>query len=330
MTGWTSGVNGIPSGWTVKSIPTGALLGKFSVSSTKQVYFSQGNLQYTKSTSTWSFMEHQYSTVETNASPYCTDDYGDKDVVSLFGWATSGWDSGAKAYQPWSSSRESADYLYSEEGLVGDHAYADWGVYNQIENDAPGTWRTMSISEWTHLLNLRQFAGNLRGHGTVNGVHGYILLPDDFQTPAGLTFTWHGKDQEVGTNDWNDNVFDDFSWYRMERAGAIFLPAAGYRNGNLLDLSFFDAYGYYWINSQFSQSQGRYFFFERTTASPSAGYYNHYGRSVRLVRVPEDAPSFTITVSSEGHGTAKGSGTYQKGQVAKLTATPDKDYKFSR
>ena len=314
--------------------------GRFTINDEgDQIQFSQGNLQFnaargshacadgTTQPGSWRFATNQWNYIGEDNKNISESYYG---LIDLFGWATSGWDSGAKAYQPWSASKESADYLYSEEGLVGDHAYADWGVYNQIENDAPGTWRTMSISEWTHLLNLRQFAGNLRGHGTVNGVHGYILLPDDFQTPAGLTFTWHGKDQEVGTNDWNDNVFDDFSWYRMERAGAIFLPAAGYRNGNLLDLSFFDAYGYYWINSQFSQSQGRYFFFERTTASPSAGYYNHYGRSVRLVRVPEDAPSFTITVSSEGHGTAKGSGTYQKGQVAKLTATPDKDYKFSR
>ena len=314
--------------------------GRFTINDEgDQIQFSQGNLQFnaargshacadgTTQPGSWRFATNQWNYIGEDNKNISESYYG---LIDLFGWATSGWDSGAKAYQPWSASKESADYLYSEEGLVGDHAYADWGVYNQIENDAPGTWRTMSISEWTHLLNLRQFAGNLRGHGTVNGVHGYILLPDDFQTPAGLTFTWHGKDQEVGTNDWNDNVFDDFSWYRMERAGAIFLPAAGYRNGNLLDLSFFDAYGYYWINSQFSQSQGRYFFFERTTASPSAGYFNHYGRSVRLVRVPEDAPSFTITVSSEGHGTAKGSGTYQKGQVVKLTATPDEDYKFSR
>ena len=37
----------------------GALVGKFSVSSTDKVYFSKGNLQYTKSTGIWSFMDHQ-------------------------------------------------------------------------------------------------------------------------------------------------------------------------------------------------------------------------------------------------------------------------------
>ena len=314
--------------------------GRFTINDEgDQIQFSQGNLQFnaargshacadgTTQPGSWRFATNQWNYIGEDNKNISESYYG---LIDLFGWATSGWDSGAKAYQPWSSSSNSEDYLYSETGLTEDYAYADWGVYNQIENDAPGTWRTMSVSEWTHLLNLRPFAGNLRGHATVNGVHGYILLPDDFQTPAGLTFTWHGKDQEVETNDWNDNVFDNFSWYRMERAGAIFLPAAGYRNGKALDMSFFDAYGYYWINSQYSQSHGRYFFFERTTASPSAGYFNHYGRSVRLVRVPEDAPSFTITVSSEGHGTAKGSGTYQKGQVVKLTATPDEDYKFSR
>ena len=48
---------------TRSAIP-GALFGQFSVSSTDKVYFSKGNLQYTKSTGIWSFMDHQYSTVE--------------------------------------------------------------------------------------------------------------------------------------------------------------------------------------------------------------------------------------------------------------------------
>ncbi len=314
--------------------------GRFTINEDgDQIQFSQGNLQYnaargshacadgTTQQGSWRFATNQWKYIGEDNTNISESYFG---LIDLFGWGTSGWNSGAKAYQPWSSSPNSEDYLYSETGLTEDYAYADWGVYNQIENDEPGTWRTMSVSEWTHLLNLRPFAGNLRGHATVNGVHGYILLPDDFKTPAGLTFTWHGKDQAVLTNDWNDNVFDDFSWYRMERAGAIFLPAAGYRNGKALDLSFFDAYGYYWINAQFSQSQGRYFFFERTTASLSAGYYNHYGRSVRLVRVPEDAPFFTITVTSEGNGKAKGGGSYQKGKVATLTASPAEGYRFSR
>ena len=41
--------------------PTGAINGKFSVSGSKQVYFSMGNLQYKASTNTWRFAPYQYS-----------------------------------------------------------------------------------------------------------------------------------------------------------------------------------------------------------------------------------------------------------------------------
>ena len=68
----------------------GTINGKFTINSSgDQVYFSQGNLQYTKSTSTWSFMEHQWSTVET-LEQYVGPDYANQDVVSIFGWGTSG------------------------------------------------------------------------------------------------------------------------------------------------------------------------------------------------------------------------------------------------
>ena len=100
---------------TRSAIP-GALIGQFSVSSTDKVYFSKGNLQYTKSTGIWSFMDHQYSTVETTDQAI-GDDYANQDVVSLFGWGTSGWNNGNTYYQPYntayvSSSGSSKGYGY--------------------------------------------------------------------------------------------------------------------------------------------------------------------------------------------------------------------------
>ena len=59
----------------------GLLAGKFSVSATKQVQFSQGNLQYNSSEATykWRFAEHQYDYVGAwNTSTW----------VDLFGWGT--------------------------------------------------------------------------------------------------------------------------------------------------------------------------------------------------------------------------------------------------
>ena len=53
----------------------GKLPGKFSVSATKVVCFSQGNLQYKASTNTWRFAEEQYDfvgdTEKGNVLPTC-------------------------------------------------------------------------------------------------------------------------------------------------------------------------------------------------------------------------------------------------------------------
>ena len=85
----------------------GALSGVFSVSDTKQVQFSQGNLQYQASTNTWRFAENQWDYVGTQIP----DQYGhaggtvigsDNSNISqtysgwidLFGWGTSGWNNG--------------------------------------------------------------------------------------------------------------------------------------------------------------------------------------------------------------------------------------------
>ena len=49
-------------------VPDGVLPGLFSVSATRQVRFSQGNLQYQASTNTWRFAEHQYDYVGTQTA----------------------------------------------------------------------------------------------------------------------------------------------------------------------------------------------------------------------------------------------------------------------
>ena len=46
----------------------GAIKAAFSVSADKQIYFSQGNLQYQASTGTWRFAEHQYDMIGSDNS----------------------------------------------------------------------------------------------------------------------------------------------------------------------------------------------------------------------------------------------------------------------
>lgn len=70
----------------------------FSVSATKLVRFSPGNLQYTRSTDTWSFAEHQYDMIGTDnvvgGIAAISTEYGYykegsavADKIDLFGWS---------------------------------------------------------------------------------------------------------------------------------------------------------------------------------------------------------------------------------------------------
>ena len=124
---------------TLWALPTGVVDGKlpgaFSVNSCgEQVYFSQGNLQYIGSAATpyWKFADEQYDALMYSNSTASTT--ADRD---LFGWGTSGWNSGANAYQPWATSETNSDYYpggSASNDLTGDYANADWGVDNKISN----------------------------------------------------------------------------------------------------------------------------------------------------------------------------------------------------
>ena len=118
--------------------PTGALVGRFSVSDAQQVYFSQGSLQYVGTA--WSFHTNQWDMIGTSQAD------GNRD---LFGWGTGD--------APNKVSTNVADY----------NTWTDWG-----DNMGPG-WRTLTIDEWMYL-----FANHSFGFATVNGVTGTIVLPD--------------------------------------------------------------------------------------------------------------------------------------------------------
>ena len=283
---------------TRNAIP-GALVGKFSVSSTDKVYFSKGNLQYTKSTSEWSFMDHQYSTVETT-SQAIGDDYADQDVVSLFGWGTSGWDNGNTYYQPYntayvSSSGSSKGYGYGPKDgssyiydLTGTYANADWG-HNAISNggNTADTWRTLTEDEWTYLFNTRSAS-------TVNGTadaryakaylfgttHGVIIFPDVYTHPAGVTAPT-GINATSSTS-WYGNKYTATDWAKMEAAGCVFLPAAGWRDATTIRKV--NEYVRYWTSSKYSSAgYARNVGIADTSMNPADYNQKNYGYSVRLV-----------------------------------------------
>ena len=74
---------------------SGASTHLFSVSETKRVRFSRGNLQYNPSLGVWRFALRQYHYVCQDNANIAADYDG---WIDLFGWGTSGWNSGATAY----------------------------------------------------------------------------------------------------------------------------------------------------------------------------------------------------------------------------------------
>ena len=230
--------------WTNYPYTPGIVEGKFSVSATQKVCFSQGNLQYTKSTGIWSFMEHQWSTVETLNQNVGTN-YAEQDVVSLFGWGTSGYKHGATCYQPYSTSSNYNDYnVYSDESknLFDGTGKADWG-YNKISNGGDtenNGWRTLSKDEWEYLLITRTTTSGIRyAKAKVGDVNGMILLPDDWSTSY-YTLS--------STEDFTANVITSVDWTnKLEAHGAVFLPTAGYRSGS--SVGYVNSKGHYWSST---------------------------------------------------------------------------------
>lgn len=259
--------------------PLGAVNGIFSVSSNKKVYFSQGNLQYRASDGRWRFAEHQYYYIG-NSNGNISSTYSN--FIDLFGWGTSGWNSFAVCYQPWSTSTSYSDYYpggsYTN-NLTGSYANADWGVYNAIYNggNAAGQWRTLTKDEWVYVFQSRSNASSKYGHGKVNGVCGMILLPDSWTLPSGLSFT-------AGSSSWA-NSYTAEQWAQMEANGAVFLPAAGRRYGtSVYDVG---SYGYYWSASYYDSGSAYGVYFGSGYLDPSSGSHRRYGRSVRLVASAE-------------------------------------------
>ena len=269
--------------------PEGAIPGLFSVSATKKVFFSKGNLQYTKSTGKWSFMEHQYSTVETINQNVGTN-YASQNIVSLFGWGTSdkAISNYGSAYQPYATSTTASAYgPNGSYNLTGTYADGDWGV-----NIGTG-WYTLTGGiggEWAYLFNIRSTStvngtANARyAKAKVCNVQGVILFPDTYSHPSGVT-----PPAGINATDdtgWNGNNYDATAWSAMETAGCVFLPAAGYRYG--ASVYIVGSNGYYWSSTASSNTDTAYTLsFTSGSVSPATNVVNnrYNGQSVRLVRV---------------------------------------------
>ena len=261
----------------------GRRIGVFSVAKDKQVSFSQGNLQYVQNQNVWKFADQQYEYI--GADNVKDGELANK--IDLFGWSANN----TTAPFGVSASTKAADYS-------GD--FVDWGV-NEINIDAPNTWRTLSQEEWGYIFESRKNAKQLYSKGSIDGVRGMIVLPDDWVLPEGLHFT---AAPDNLTMDLDINIYTRAQWQKMEEAGAVFLCPTGRRDG--LNIGYLVEYGGYWSSSRSGSNRVKHLYFNYQSLVFNTNYnsgdqsYGYNGRAVRLVHdtiVPPPAPCETFEVN---------------------------------
>lgn len=208
----------------------------------KLVYFSPGNLQYngTESTYKWRFAQHQYDFVGA---------WDTSTWVDLFGWGT--WTGDTP--NPTKQSTDDKVYSWDANDFTKESLLAD---ASQRSYD----WWTLSASEWVYVLNYHTY-----GMATINtDITGIILLPG----------AWTGSAINTSHNSWSNNTYTSAEWGQMEAAGAVFLPAAGERNGTTVYSTHFNYYTRNHYNVLYANN--------KIVSIVSSECYQ--GRSVRLVR----------------------------------------------
>ena len=270
--------------FTSAQLPTGAIGATYTINvSGDVVLFSKGNLQYKASTNTWRFAENQSDYIGRD-NQYISSTYNN--WIDLFCWGTSGYNHGAVCYQPWSTSTTTSDYyaygnpLYNLERMTGK---ADWG-YNAISNggNTENQWHTLTNEEWDYVFKYRETPSGIRyAVGRINNVCGVILLPDNWDESyysLNIPNTYYAS--------YNSNVFDDTQWSTMEAHGAVFLPAAGLRQGTSVDYDYINEWGMYWTSQVYSSSPdevGVRKFYNGSVGTGAFTAYRSWGCSVRLV-----------------------------------------------
>ena len=271
---------------------SGNELSVFSVSDTKQVYFSRGNLKASFHTHSyadgWSFHDTQFDEV---AVPNL-----DADGNVIFGHQqspTSGTHPNDPVYNTgvefdingqeycdrftWGYFSEinqtETDYLDVKEDLSKTAVVAkDWGCVFTETSPEGGNWRTLSADEWIYLFN-----GATTGtSSTVRGdkrflrviLTDYLINPDNANAKESLYGVFVFPDKYAGSlsgsysfNSLTGNpaqiVYGSADMNAMIDAGAVFLPCVGYRDGQY----YYD----YWYYSNGYKKGGGYGYYWSST-----------------------------------------------------------------
>ena len=243
---------------------TGMINGLFSVSATKRVYFSKGNLQYDGTN--WKFAASQWEVLGANgtgASGTATN-Y----PMDLFTWGNID----SPTYNGTTYYTENAD-------LSG---IADCG------SRMGSGWYTLSKDEWLYLFGMESNNTDKSGHARyrkyfrakVNGVSGIVVLPDDLSGISDIP-----AESSRGTaSTFNGKTYTTDAWSAMESAGCVFLPAAGFRKEDGITVSHIGLdTGFYWTSTAYDSGKAFTMGINSGNVDPANNFNRTFGFSVRLV-----------------------------------------------
>ena len=228
-----------------------ALSGSFSVSDTKKVHFSHGNLRYTVSSRIWDFYPNQYDCASTYES----------NVISLFNWG----------YNETQSIIPDGSFTNNVSLASGNLMLEqDWGYHVGEKN----TWRTLTTKEWQYLFNEGAYANATRAGLYAYGVtvagkeNCTVLYPDGFS----------------GTKVSNGDLtsYDTASeWEAAQNEGVVCLPAVGYRSSG--SVNYVNQTATYWSSTAYDSNNAYIVYFSSSDLLPGSYNKRDNGYAVRLV-----------------------------------------------
>ncbi len=256
----------------------------FSVSAAKQVFFAPANLQYCPKTATWRFAENAYDTVGTDNELASAEYEG---WLDLFCWGANG----LSGIEPYSTVYD--NLLYGN----GHNSIADtkWDFSRAYNAQSGESWRMFTHDEIHYMLMFRENAEKLFGYGTIDGIRGLFILPDDWNCPDGIRFTPSVEAGFENQYDWyysigdkenyTYNIFTKDDWALIEQAGGVFLPAVGMRSEKVCEHTGIS--GHYWTSSNYGEEFANCLCLFEHDLFLEGNFDRSYALSVRLIRDAE-------------------------------------------
>ena len=255
-----------------------------------KIRFSQGNLQYRASDNYWRFAEHQYDYLGNGESSGNNTDTTARKTqtkfIDLYFWASSGYAVQPYLRAPMSTTKQPKSNI--------EETNYDWGVYNKnkISNGGTTDWKTLTTAEWNYLLLTGASRAAIARYvfAKIGSIYGLIVFPDNYIHPDGAAALTNVNVASTWAGCYDATEY----WNKMEQAGAVFLPAAGYGNSyagtgvNPASTLGINEAGWYWSTTYYpSNNQAKVLKIANNIAPNMANVSKSYCSAVRLVTTVE-------------------------------------------